>query len=72
MTRYSPAKLKFGYEPQLLVDLMTGKPPQEGLPADAARRQEDTHQIRDALKFFGEAMKCGYDERAKQVNCYQI
>jgi len=65
--RHSSAKLMFGRELRLPVDLMTGKTPEESLLKDAStftRRLEERldkvyHQIRGALKFSGEVMKRG-------------
>ena len=53
------------HELRLPVDLLTGRPPDEGLPEDAPtyvrelfdRLQEVHHQVRENVKLSGEVMK---------------
>lgn len=74
-TDYTPARLMFGRELRLPVDLATGRPPDVGLPTVtsgfAAALQENLvevhHQVRGKLRVAGQAMKDYYDRRMRDV-----
>lgn len=74
-TDYTPARLMFGRELRLPVDLATGRPPDVGLPTVtsgfAAALQEHLaevhHQVRGKLRVAGQAMKDNYDRRMRDV-----
>lgn len=74
-TDYTPARLMFGRELRLPVDLATGRPPDVGLPTVtsgfAAALQEHLaevhHQVRGKLRVAGRAMKDNYDRRMREV-----
>ena len=61
-----------GHELCLPVDLLTGRPPDAGLPKVAStyvrklfdRFCEVHHQVWENLKFSGEVIKCHYDLKA--------
>lgn len=65
----------FGNELQLLVDLLMGKPPEEGFSMDApgfakeleVQLEEVHHQVQSALKFSRKVMKWGYDMKVSHV-----
>lgn len=72
VTGYTPARLMCGRELRLPLDLVTDRPPNDGLPetvtsyAKALKdRLCDVHrQVRENLTVAGEAMKGRYDQRA--------
>ena len=74
-TEYTPARLMFGRELRLPVDLVTGRPPDVGLPTVtsgfAAALQEHLadvhHQVRGKLQVAGQSMKETYDRRKREM-----
>ena len=75
-TGYSPAKVMMGHEIRLPIDLLMGRPPDEGLPTTVSdfvrehsnRLEEIHHQVRKNLKISGEAMKSHYDVKARTAD----
>ncbi|XP_063599566.1 uncharacterized protein LOC134775886 [Penaeus indicus] len=75
VTDFTPARLMFGRELRLPVDLTTGRPPDVNLPtvtsSYAVALQENLvevhRRVRGKLKVAGHAMKGTYDRRTREV-----
>jgi len=74
-TKYTPARLMFGREIRLPIDLATGRPPDEKLPTVQSqyavalqRRLDDTRQrVSGHLKLAGRAMWQQYRQRVREA-----